>query len=651
MSLTADSSSRFVLPPDAHWLNNLPLLWQADPDLAAQIEALPDDSLYPVESSRTTDPTLAVTSDDNRRIYLHSRYEPLKEAQRLADAVNITGHLAYYVQGLGLGYHVQALLNRISSEALLCIFEPDLKLIKTALWERDLGSLFQDRRILFFTRPDKGQLFSRLQPFMALLSMGFQSLTHAPSIQAHPQFHHQMQTWIAEYASYCGTSLQTLLTNGRRTAVNIARNLGWYIATPSIARLKDLHKNRPAIVVSAGPSLRKNKHLLKDLQDRAVLVAVQTTLQPLLEMGVEPHYVTSLDYHEISTRFFEKLPKKLHTQLVAEPKATERIFRLYTGPATLVGNDFAEKLLREMKLDKPQLPAGATVAHLAYYLAEYLGCDPIIFVGQDLGFSDGLCYAPGTSYEDVWRPELSPFCTMEMKQWEHIVRDRRILRRIPDIAGRPMYTEERLYTYLQQFERDFLLSKRTIIDATEGGALKRGARIMTLADTITQFCPPDSSSPIALNGAKQAGGPQSLDFSRLPQAIDCLNARRTEAAQIEQISRDTLPLLEEVAAHIDDQPRVNRLIARIDQLRARMNQLGPCYDLILQISQSAELNRFQQDRRIHADALVGIERQRQQVRRDIENVRSITSAAADFVQLMSDVITHLTPPLPHQEAA
>src|SRR6185437_11105271 len=54
-----------------------------------------------------------------------------------------------------------------------------------------------------------------------------------------------------------------------------------------------------------------------------------------------------------------------------------------------------------------------------------------------------------------------------------------ILRRIPDCQGKPMYTEERLFTYLQQFERDFARSKARIIDATEGGAAKRGTTVMT----------------------------------------------------------------------------------------------------------------------------------------------------------------------------
>ncbi len=80
---------------------------------------------------------------------------------------------------------------------------------------------------------------------------------------------------------------------------------------PESDTCSDRYKNRPAVIVSAGPSLRKNKHLLKGLREQAAIIAVQTTLQPLLEMGVEPHFVTSLDYHEICTRFFEKLPSSI----------------------------------------------------------------------------------------------------------------------------------------------------------------------------------------------------------------------------------------------------------------------------------------------------------------------------------------------------
>jgi hypothetical protein len=438
---------------------------------------------------------------------------------------------------------------------------------------------------------------------------------------------------VDDFLAYAKTCVSTLISNGRRTAENITQNLGRYVSTPGIAHLNGAHRGQPAIIVSAGPSLRKNKHLLSGVADRAVLIAVQTTLQPLLEMGVQPRFVTSLDYHDICTRFFERLPSDLETELVAEPKASPSVLGMYPGRVSLVGNDFAEAMLNEMNLARPKLRAGATVAHLAFYLAEHLGCDPIIFVGQDLGFSDGLCYTPGTSYDDVWRPELSRFCTVEMKQWEQITRDRPILRRVPDLAGRGTYTEERLFTYLQQFERDFAQCPARVIDATEGGVLKRGAETMTLREAIARYC----NKPIHAPPAAPHDGEGALS-----SAIECLRRRKREVETIVDAAAQTLPILEEIRDCIHDQPRVNRAIARIDAIRQRLDATGRAYDLVTQFTQATELRRFQTDRRIAAAAqLSETDRQGQQVLRDIENVRGVFEAATALVERIAMTIDAL----------
>jgi hypothetical protein len=486
--------------------------------------------------------------------------------------------------------------------------------------------------VLFFTTADKGDLFGRLGPHTTVVTLGTNDITHAATVRLHATFFKQVQGWLAEFASFARTNLNTAVLNGRRTLENVARNLPTYADTPGPNRLKDAYKGYPALVVSAGPSLRKNKHLIQSMVGRCVIIAVQTTLQPLLEIGVEPDFVTALDYHEICSRFFEALPPALGTELVAESKATPAIFALHPGPLTLIGNEHADSLLRELNLDKGRLPAGSTVAHLAYYLAEHLGCDPIIFVGQDLGFGDGLYYAPGTSYEDVWRPELGRFCTVE-KNWEMIVRERPILRRIPDHQGRPMYTEERLFTYLQQFERDFLRTPTRIIDATEGGAAKRGTVVMTLAEAIETHC----TRPLPPKPAHDATA-----ADRSTECVAALRARRDEATEIESICGRTLPLLEQLRDHLDDPRRANRLIADIDRLRAEMNGLGRTYDLVTQMTQQTEVERYMTDRTIAARKLTGVERQRVQVGRDILNVRGIRRAAVDLVALLDEVIEPLS---------
>jgi hypothetical protein len=643
MTASQDPSTRYVLPADAPYLANLAALWQQQPGLARAIEAMDaTPNSVVVEAAKSGVPTLGVRTGDGRVVQLHSKYNPVAEGQKLVEQTRLDGCVVFHVLGMGLGYHVETLFERASTESLVFVFEPDLGVLRAALERRDLSELIGSGRVYFFTAGEKGgadksEIFTKLTPHCAMCSMGFEGVTHAASIGLHPEFFGEIQTWLAEFAAFARTSLNTLVINGRRTAENVTRNLAAYVDTPSVNELKDQYKGKPAIIVSAGPSLRKNKHHLKDAQGKAVIIAVQTILQPLLEIGIEPQFVTSLDYHDISTRYYEKLPKGLKTHLVAEPKASPKIFDVFPGPVTILGSDFADRLLREIarEVDKGRLSSGATVAHLAFYLAEHLGCDPIIIVGQDLGFGDGLAYAPGTNIDDVWRPELSRFCTVEMRQWEFIARERPILRKIPDFEGRPMYTEERLFTYLQQFERDFLKSKSQVIDATEGGARKRGATTQELAGAIREFCTqplPERASP---------DGRPGQQWIRAGRCVASLQARREEARQIELISRDTLPLLEEIRDHLEDQGRVNSAIARIDALRGRMDGFGPTYDLVTQLTQKSELERFQRDRRIQAKKLTGIKLQREQIARDVENVRAVEAAAREFQGLMDEVIGKL----------
>jgi hypothetical protein len=211
------------------------------------------------------------------------------------------------------------------------------------------------------------------------------------------------------------------------------------------------------------------------------------------------------------------------------------------------------------------------------------------------------------------------------------VRDRYILRKVPDYKGRTMYTEERLFTYLQQFERDFGSSKATIIDATEGGVLKRGTRAMTLAEAAATYC-----------ARRLEAVPEDhpgINCSRLGEAKECLVARQVEARRIEEIARQTLPLLIDMRDHLEDQSRVNRLIAKVDQLRVKMDQFGQTYDLVTQLTQQTELDRFHSDRKLAAARLSGLEKQRHQLGRDIHNVESVIEAAGEFARLMDEAIT------------
>src|SRR5438105_2046910 len=259
MMITLDQSTRFVLAESAPLVANLAALWAVDPALAMELEERLEEPTYLTVPAKSGDATVAIGAAPGQ-IFLHSRHRPIDEAKRLVDSIDLSETMLIAVHGLGLGYHVEELFRRASPEAIFLIFEPDFKLIHTALVSRDFSELIRSRRVHFVTRADRSALMMRIQGNQALACLGVASVHHGPSVQLQGEFHGAAAAMLEDVLAYCRTSINTLVLNGRRTCENIAANVRWYIRFGGINELKDAHRALPAIIVSAGPSLRKNMH-------------------------------------------------------------------------------------------------------------------------------------------------------------------------------------------------------------------------------------------------------------------------------------------------------------------------------------------------------------------------------------------------------
>lgn len=152
---------RYVLEKEAPLPANLAALWTVDPALAERIEAMHPRPSYPVQRSKAGPPTVFVPTPDGRTVCLHSRYQPIEEARRLVDPIDVAERTTFYIFGFGLGYHLELLFERAGEEAIFCIFEPDLMVLRTAFEQRDFSRMIESRRAMFFTRLDKGDLLAR----------------------------------------------------------------------------------------------------------------------------------------------------------------------------------------------------------------------------------------------------------------------------------------------------------------------------------------------------------------------------------------------------------------------------------------------------------------------------------------------------------
>jgi hypothetical protein len=613
---------------------NMAALWRVDPDLAVRIDEISDESRLPVEPTRSGHWTVAVPTATGTRAYLHSRYDPVSEAQKLAAAVETKGKFCFVISGFGLGYHVRALHERLHGDVVLIVTEPSLELLSTALATVDLSETLASNRVVILTDADKSRLHARLNAYNVLMMMGIQFVPHPASERAAKAFHVDLRKVITDFVAYTRTTLVTLVQNAQITCRNIASNLPAYLSTPPLDTLKDRFAGCPGVVVAAGPSLRKNIDLLHLAKGKAVIAAVQTMFRPLLERGIVPDFVTSLDFHEMSQRFFQGIDDFRGVHLVAEPKCTWHVVDHYGGPVTLLDSPFARQLLGDALAARDGLPPGATVAHLAFYLVRYLGCDPIIFVGQDLGYTGHVFYIPGVEVHRAWKSEINRFNTMETKEWERIVRNRPIQRKIKDINGRPLYTDELLFTYLEQFEKDFIGTAARLIDATEGGARMRGTDVMTLADALDRFCSRE------LDDARDAYRSHTgeRDASRLAAGREEIAARLEEVRAVEAICDDMIKTLGELEKLTGDPARFNRRLGRVDELRAKIRQYDRAYQIINSGSQLAELQRFTADRKLTEAEASGTQRAQQQLERDLRFVQGMKQGAVDMADILTDTL-------------
>ncbi len=606
-----------------------------------------------VEQLRNTQPrpdaTFIMTDDGvptllvgQTGIQMASRRRPLEEAEKLTASIPLETSAGVVIMGFAAGYHVAALAKRMKRTGIIFVYEPDLPLLRAVLERIDFVETLENSNVAVLHDPTDSTAMSSLTTGVeGLLALGVKILDHPPSRARLGDSAQTMGATVASVMRTLRTSIVTTLVQTDITLRNLLQNLDHYTSVPGVKDLADVAKGRPAIVVAAGPSLKRTIDLLAQpgVRDRFVIIAVQTVLKQLLAKGIRPHFVTALDYHEISRRFYEGLTAQdvEGITLICEPKANPAILQAFPGQIRCPADGWLDTLLGDtFKRDMGTLPSGGTVAHLAYYFARHLGCDPVVLTGQDLGFTDGQYYGAGAAIHDVWASELSEFRTLEMLELERILRFGKLLSKREDVLGRQIYTDEQMSTYLMQFERDFkndVAKGLTTIDATQGGVKKAHTILQPLAEVITSF---KDLPPLKLPTTTPR---QSSHIDSLKRHI---SRTREDCSRIAAYSRQAHELLGEAITRQSDQTRVNQIITRLYDLRANVTKLTTAYAMTHIINQAGTLNRFRSDRAMAvAQGLSGLERQKLELERDQTNVSWVADAADQMGRLLDECLNML----------
>ncbi|MDI6853209.1 MAG: glycosyltransferase [Deltaproteobacteria bacterium] len=140
-----------------------------------------------------SDAALKVLGETGKLISLHSPTAPWKEAERLADRVDLGESGTVLVLGLGLGYHVLKLLPRLNPEHRVIIVEKEPEVFLAALRIQDLTAVLAESRTTLAVDPDFRKVSRHLlKHFFPGDGQRLIFFGHPPSLRAHNTFYQEV---------------------------------------------------------------------------------------------------------------------------------------------------------------------------------------------------------------------------------------------------------------------------------------------------------------------------------------------------------------------------------------------------------------------------------------------------------------------------
>ncbi|MEK4885948.1 6-hydroxymethylpterin diphosphokinase MptE-like protein [Bacillus sp. FSL W8-0223] len=412
--------------------------------------------------------------------YLHSKYDPEHEAARLIEKwTNVEQYEQVLFVGIGLGYHIKQFANQYPAMKF-SIYEPNPEVLVQFFTHINIKVWPLKNVQSIFTGTDKQQLTIEIQK---LLNNG-KNILVIP-LTAYETIYVNELTFIMkalkEQLLHERTNVATNAAFQKRWTINSIKNFPYVMKTPNI--LHDVNpsifKDKPAIIVSAGPSLSEEFENLRYIKEHglAYIFSVGSAINALISHDIYPDAACTYDPSHLNQKVFQKV-KELNISsipLIFGSSVGFETLKDYPGPMLhmLTSQDtISPQLVRtndnegvKTVLDAP------SIAVMTFQLLKLLECQPIILVGQNLSFKDRSRYAEGIEYDHVANR------VSENELNENLM--------VEDVYGNMVYTNEGFKSMKNQLEMYIKNAKDTeVINTTNGGAKIQGTTFIRLSEVI-----------------------------------------------------------------------------------------------------------------------------------------------------------------------
>jgi hypothetical protein len=470
---------------------NIAALRQRNPRLALQIAAARVDTQHYAFLTARSGLSVPAWRDKGGAVRpLHSQVDPQREAVRLLDQAlgNEAGFVVFL--GLGGGFAAAQALARPNIERILVI-DYDIASVAELFTAIDYTAILGDARCSLLIDADAALIEQTiLEQYQPTLAGGIHALplrTRTELADAeHTALFNAAMVAIQHAIDMVSDDYSVQAFFGTRWFSNIIRNV-FLLEAPQAPFPVVKH----AAICGAGPSLDAQFPRLAEKRHDTFLIATDTSLPALLQAGLTPDAVVSIDCQHISySHFMAGLPCPLYLDLASPP----RVAACSPSPRFFSGGHPLTRYIAQFWRPLPEIDSsGGNVTYAALSLAENMRAETIELYGADFAYPMGRSYARGSYMYPYFERRQTRLATYETLASALLFRGSTPKRVNPDACW--YYEPPLLATYRERLEK-----KAATLHAAVLPVAGMGAPI-----TIKQTrCPPAASSAVAAPASFQS---------------------------------------------------------------------------------------------------------------------------------------------------
>lgn len=445
-----------------------------------------------------------VLERERSRCFLHSLFDVKREMKSMFQGVNRDAQILVLF-GLGLGHAVEYAGENLPNLEKVYVVEPSSAVLTTLLRQPEVvRRLSKVPTVTFLWNKSAEQVAAELvanidqnvkRKFELVFHMSYRSLFKA--------YYETISAKIIDHLRQTQVNTATAHNNIFFRTQNTLHNLR--AKSVDTGKLLERIRGVPAIMVSAGPSLNKNIHLLEEAKRKAIVIPVGSAVKILHNKGIKPHLRAAFSPYPDENVVFDGIPDFEGIPLVYSNTLDYLVVQKYNAPKArmvMMGDLMSRYFYSKAGITHTLVEGGGTIANVTFDLLCRAGCSKVIFTGQDLCLSGLKFYADGSWSDSSFTGQEAGLIETE------------------DVFGEKVFTTKPLYGLKASFEQAIShYPDVEILNATEGGLPLVGATNTTLQSVLDSL-PERSDIEELIQAAFEEEADAAETASRLERALE-----------------------------------------------------------------------------------------------------------------------------------